>query len=144
MKVILLTDVKKVGRKNETKEVANGYAQNVLIPQKLALPATPENLKRFQRAEEKVANKKAFDEALLIKNIRDLEGKTLTMNVRANENGTLFQTVHTKDIGEAILSTFAVTVPESFIQAEDIKRVGEYTAVLSVGKVSLPLSVVVV
>lgn len=135
MKVILLTDVKKVGRRNEVVEVADGYAHNVLIRGKLAIPATPDQLKRIEKEKGKVADTKAFSDTLLAKNIEMVKDKTLTIRARANEKGKLFQTIHPKDIAEALEKEFRVSIPESSIQSDDIKQVGEYTAVVTSGTV---------
>jgi len=141
MQVILLADVKKVGRKHEVVHVADGYAQNILLPQKLALPATPENLKRFKKQEGRVADKKAFDESLLIKNIKELDGKAITIDAKSNDAGKLFQAIHPKHIADAIQNTYAISVPESVLDAGDIKNVGEYTVLLSFKKTSASLTV---
>lgn len=141
MKVILLADVKKVGRKHEVVEAANGYAQNVLLPKKLALPATQENLKRFQKEKGMAAEKQAFSQLLLEKNIKELDGKTLVLSVRANENGTLFKTIHTRDIADGIEKQFGVVIPESSLMVDDIKKVGEYRVVVSGGGTTTSLTV---
>lgn len=141
MQVILLADVKKVGRKGEVCKVADGYAQNILLPQKLALPATPENVKRFQKEKGRAKDKKAYDESLLIKNIKDLEGKQIEFSVRANDAGKLFQTLHTKQIVEAIEKQHTVSIPENAISMNDIKEIGNHSATLSAGKVKSKLSI---
>lgn len=141
MRVILLADVKKVGRKHDIVDVANGYAQNVLLPKKLALPATPENMKRFQKEKGMAAEKQAFSRSLLEKNIKELDGKKLTMSALANENGTLFKTVHAKDIAGALEKEFGVIIPESSIASGDIKKIGDYAVKLSGGATSSILTV---
>lgn len=139
MKVILLADVKKVGRRNEICEVASGYAQNVLLPKNLAVPATPENVKRFKKEEGRAADKKAYNQALVDKNIADVAGKTLTLKVRANENGKLFQAIHTKQIADAIANEFNVHIPEKSIVSMDIKEIGTHS--ISIGNKNLTLVV---
>jgi len=126
MKVILLKDVKKVGQRGTVVEVADGYAQNVLLPQKLALPATAANLKHHEAGEARVADKKAYDDSLLVMNLKKLDGRSVILNARANESGTLFQAVRAKHIAEAVEKQFGVVIPEALIHAEDIKKIGEY------------------
>lgn len=136
MKVILTTDVKKVGRKGEVKEVADGYAHNVLLPKKLALPGTPENLKRYQKEEEQKEDKKAFDESLLIKILKDVDGKQVSVSAKANEQGKLFEAVHTKQVIEAIQKGLNVEVPESVFESPlSIKEAGDHSISLKAGKV---------
>ncbi|MFQ5541027.1 MAG: 50S ribosomal protein L9 [Candidatus Paceibacteria bacterium] len=143
MKIILLTDVKKVGRKHEVVSVADGHAQNVLLPQRLALPATPGNMKRFENAQSQAADRKAMDEALLAKNIETLRGKTLTITARTNDAGTIFETLHAEQVLEALEHEFGITLPESSVSMKDIKKTGEYTVVLSGGGTSYELPVTV-
>ena len=144
MKVILLADVKKVGRRNEVVEVSDGYAHNVLIRGRLAIPATPDQLKRIEKEKGKVADIKAFSDTLLAKNIELLKDKILTIQARANEKGKLFQTVHVKDIAEALEKEFGATIPVSSIQSDDIKQVGEYVVVITSGTTKARVSVTVV
>ena len=143
MKVVLITDVKKVGRKGEVHEVANGYAMNVLIPQKLAIPGTAENLKKAERAAEHLAEKRELNDTLLAKNLRELDGKTLRIEARSNEKGNLFQTIRARDVAEALAASYSVAVPESTLHVEDIRSVGEYTVRLKGGGVAASFSVVV-
>lgn len=127
MKVILLADVKKVGRKGEVKEVANGYAQSVLLPRKLALPGTPENLKKVEKQVALKEDKKAFNHALLVKTLKDLFGKTIIIAAKANENGTLFEAIHEKQILEAIRKECGVEIPDSVLKLQGpIKKNGEH------------------
>lgn len=141
MKVILLADVKKVGQKNTLVDVANGYAQNVLLPKKLALPATPENMKRFQKEKGRADDKKALNETLILKNIQELDGKTVHIEARANEAGTLFQTIHAKQVVDAVEKKFGMAIPESSVRMDDIKKVGNHTVTVSAGALSAEFTV---
>lgn len=144
MKVILITDVKKVGQRGEVKEVADGYAQNVLIPRKLALPGTAENLKKYQKEEERKEDKKAFDESLLIKTLKEIDKKEVTISANANEQGGLFETIHTKQVVDAIKKDLAVEVPESvFAEPVSIKQSGVHEVKLKVGKVNASVRVII-
>jgi len=131
MKVIMLADMKKVGRKGEVVEVSDGYGQNVLLRQGLALPGTPENLKRFAKQAGRAEEKRAFDETLLGKNVESLDGKTVSISAHANEAGTLFQTLHKKQLVEAIKKQFGITISESALSVEDIKKTGTYEVPVS-------------
>ena len=134
MKIILLTDVKKVGPRGTLQSVADGYANNVLIPKKLAIPATPANLKRFEAEKGKAAEEAARSDASAREAFAKLEGKTVTLRVRANESGGLFQAVHEKDIIEAIQKEFGVLIPEKGITlAEPLKKTGTYEVLVFFG-----------
>jgi len=144
MKVVLLVDVKKVGRKGEVVEVANGYAQSVLLPRKLALPGTPENVKKAEKQVASKEDKKAFDNALLAKTLKDLNGKIITLQVKSNENGTLFTSVHEKHILDAIKSqSGAALAPGVLKMKEVIKKAGEHTLMLEGAGEKVSITVVI-
>lgn len=127
MEVILLKDIKKVGRKHDIVSVSTGYAQNVLLPQKSAVPATPQNKARFQKEQGKVAEKKAFTESLFLKNIEEVSDARIVITVPANESGKLFKAIHAADIIDVLEKELKVTLPESALVFESIKHVGDYT-----------------
>lgn len=132
MQVILLTDVKKVGQRGTVVTVADGYAMNVLFPKKLAAPATPENLKKVERDALAAKGKKDMSEALAKKALDEIRGKTVTMKVKANEAGGLFQAIHEKQVIEAIEKMSGISLPESAIElAEAIKKTGTYEVPVS-------------
>ena len=95
MKVILLEDVKALGKKGEIVNVSDGYARNMILPKKLGLEATPKNLNdlKLQKAnEEKVAQEN------LAKNLED---KEVILTLKVGEGGRTFGSVSTKEISEA-------------------------------------------
>ena len=98
MKVILLDDVSKVGRRGEVREVSDGYARNFLIPKKLALSATAGNLKNLdhikKQADDKAARVKSDAEALRSR----IEALTYEEKRQASEEGKLFGSVTSQDI----------------------------------------------
>lgn len=144
MKIILLKDVKKVGQRGTIADVADGYAQNVLLPQKLAIPATGANLKKHEEGEKKKEDRKAYEESLLFASLKKIDGETLTLTVRANESGTLFEAIHARQISEAIEKQFRVVIPEELISIEDIKKRGEYELKIVKGEKSAHVRVAVV
>ncbi|XKT74297.1 MAG: 50S ribosomal protein L9 [Patescibacteria group bacterium UBA2163] len=144
MEVILLKDIKKVGRKHEIVSVSAGYAQNVLLPQKSAIPATPQNKARFQKEQGSVAEKKAFNKSLLLKNIEAVSGSQISMAVSANDAGKLFKAIHTKDIVNALEKELKVTLPESALVFESIKHIGDYTIEVTGGNKKTTFTVNVV
>ncbi|HEY4473752.1 MAG TPA: 50S ribosomal protein L9 [Candidatus Paceibacterota bacterium] len=132
MKIILLQDVKKVGQRGSVVTVADGYAQNVLLPKKLAVAATPENLKRWEREVEGAQKRKALDEASAQNILSAIEGKTVIIHARANETGGLFEAVHKNQIVDAIRKELHISVPEEALSiSEPIKKVGEWKVSIS-------------
>ena len=126
MKVILLDDVEDVGKKFEVKEVKNGHARNFLIPNKLAKPATKENLKWLD--EQKEAMEKVAEEDL--KQWEELasqiDGLEVPIAVKVGKSEELFESVNAQKIAEK-LKEMGHDVKKSHIKLEQpIKTVGEF------------------
>ena len=102
MKVILQADVKNIGKKGEIVEVADGYGRNFLLPRKLALPASAENVNvaKAQAGAKARKDAMAVDEARLM--AAQLEKVEVDIPVRIGENGRLFGAVTGKDVAEAL------------------------------------------
>jgi large subunit ribosomal protein L9 len=127
MKVILLKDVRKVGKKFEVKEVATGYALNFLIPQKLAEYSTESNLKKLENFKIKEAAEMKIREDLLMKNIKSLEGVTIELKESANDKGHLFKGVHREELAKALKSQGHLDIlPEYIALEKPLKEVGEH------------------
>ena len=125
MKVILLADVKGTGKKGQLVNASDGYANNFLLPKKLALAATNENinnLKLQKRAEEK---KKAEELAAAKELGAKLAEKDIKVTVKAGENGKVFGSVTNKEIAAAIEAQTGLVVDKKKIVINDpIKMVG--------------------
>jgi large subunit ribosomal protein L9 len=144
MKVILLKDVPKVGRKYEEKSVADGYALNFLIPKGLAETATPVAVKRIMRFKAVSAEEKKIQEELIGLNLKALEGATLELKEKANEKGHLFAAVHKEEIAARLQSEKHIDILPEFIEIEEpIKAVGEYEMTVKVKDKSAKLKLVV-
>ena len=101
MKVILLEDVKALGKKGEIVNVSDGYARNMILPKKLGLEATPKNLNdlKLQKAnEEKVAQENLEAARAFAKNLED---KEVILTLKVGEGGSTFGSVSTQEISEA-------------------------------------------
>ncbi|MFI5327784.1 MAG: 50S ribosomal protein L9 [Candidatus Rokuibacteriota bacterium] len=126
MKVILMSDVPALGHRGETRDVANGYARNFLLPRKLAVPATPANLKNVEHLKRQRA--KEEDRALEVAKATAarIEALTLTVTARASEDGRLYGSVSAQDVVE-FLERHQVPVEKRRVQLEEpIKAVGDY------------------
>ncbi len=128
MKVVLLSDIKKLGKRSEIIEVSDGYARNMLIKKGLAVEATASNLNDLKlklKNEEKVEKEK-YDNALREKGI--IESKEITLKIKAGNNGKTFGSVTAKEISEAIKSSFNVDVEKKKIDIDEaIKNIGVYS-----------------
>ena len=127
MKVILLQDVKALGKKGEIVEVSDGYARNALLPKKLGVEANNKNLNdlKLQNANkekvaaEQLADAKAFAE--------ELKSKEIIVHIKAGEGGKTFGSVSTKEIAAAFKQQCGVDIDKKKIQLEEsIKSFGVY------------------
>ena len=127
MKIILLKDVKGIGKKYDIKIVGDGFAMNSLIPRKLAETATPLAIKRMEMRKSTDTTMKAVDAELAKKNIEQLSAQTIEMTEKANEKGHLFAGVHTKEIADSIKKQIHLDIDPEWIKLEKpIKTTGEY------------------
>ena len=135
MKLILLGDVKALGKKGDLVDVAEGYARNFLLPRKLAIEANKGALTML--TEQKKASQKR--EAQLLAETHEmaklLESKPVAVRAKAGGNGRLFGTVTNADIAEAITQTFSVSVDKHKIEVKNaIKALGSYPVEIRLGK----------
>ena len=133
MKIILLQDVKNLGKKGDIKEVADGYAQNFLFPKKLAALATDNAIKNAQaQKEEEVKNEKAKNEELQ-KLADELKSKKIIITAK-EKDGKLFGSIAAKDIAEE-LKKQGVDIPENSIKIKEaIKKIGNYKVRIELSK----------
>lgn len=142
MKVILLRDVSKLGRKYDTKDVSSGYALNLLIPQGSAIAATPDAVKRIDVMKKRAEGERKVQEELMLKNLSELEGVTLRISGKANEKGHLFAGIHREQLSAELAKQTNLQIDPSAIEVEHpIKELGEHQIYVSAGgkKVSFKL-----
>lgn len=127
MKVILLADVKALGKKDDIVEVADGYAKNGLFNKKLAVEATPKalnDLKLKKQNNDKVA---AENLAAAKKLSEDLKDKTVVLKIKCGEGGKTFGSVTGKEIAEEAKKQLGIDVDKKkIVIADPIKAVGSY------------------
>jgi large subunit ribosomal protein L9 len=144
MKIILLKDVVKLGRKFDIKEVSSGHALNLLIPQGLAVAATADAMKRTETERAKLEGERKVHEDLLVKNIKDLEDVTLTIISKANDKGHLFAGLHKDAIVAELQKQTELQIDPSFIQMDQpLKTVGEHKIEVKGGGKSASFKVIV-
>jgi len=128
MKVLLIKDVYKLGRAGDVKKVADGFGRNFLLPQKLAVLATPGAMK----TSEKVRSQGEVQRAKLNSELKDLaehvNGITLTFAAKAGETGKLYGSITTQDVAAAIVEQTKYEVKRQQIDMQPIRELGEFKA----------------
>lgn len=146
MKVILLEDVKSVGKKGDIVNASEGYAKNFLIPRKLGVEANASNLNDIKLKKQSEDKRKA-EELSAAKELKaKLEEKTVKIPVKTGENGKLFGSVTNKEIAVALEEQAGIKVDKKKIVLDDqIKMVGEKTVVIKIHpQVSAELKVAII
>lgn len=145
MKIILKEDVQRLGYKDDIVEVRDGYGRNYLIPNGLAIVANESNLKVLAENQRQRAHKLAKIKADAEAAAKALEGVTLTIGAKTSSSGTIFGSVNSIQIAEA-LEKLGHNVDRKLIEIkQSIKEVGDYTATINLHKevtVTIPFTVV--
>ena len=145
MKVILLADVKSVGKRDDIVNVSDGYARNMLFPKKLAVEATPKTMKDIQL---KKQNEARIAEAQLKEAqafAKELEEKTVTVGIKVGAGGKTFGSVSTKEIADAAKEQFGIELDrKKMVLASPLRELGESSVQVRVHpKVTAQLKVLV-
>ncbi|WP_141430700.1 50S ribosomal protein L9 [Bacillus sp. 03113] len=129
MKVIFLKDVKGKGKKGEVKNVADGYAQNFLLKQGLAIEANKGNVSTLA-AQKKKEEKLALEELEEAKKLKEVVEKlTIEISAKAGEGGRLFGSITSKQIAEELQKKAQIKIDKRKIEMEDAIRALGYTKV---------------
>lgn len=127
MKVLLLEDVYKLGRAGEVKKVAPGYARNYLMPQGLAILATPGAIKQAGRIRKEGEKKRARINEEMSGVAEQLDGKLFTFAAKASETGRLYGSVNTQMLAEAVGEEIGVEVEAKQIESQPLREIGQHT-----------------
>ena len=127
MKIILLQDEKKLGKKGDIIEASEGYARNYILPKKIGVEATPKNLNdlKLQKANDAKVAQEQLDAAKALAS--ELETKQIVVKIKAGENGRTFGSVSTKEIAAAVKEQCNLEIDKKKIQLpEALKNFGSY------------------
>lgn len=125
MKVILLDNIKGVGKKDEVINASDGYARNFLFPKKLALEATKDNLVKLKAKQDSNQHKKDLEKAKAIEIANKLKEIVLRIEVKAGDNGKIFGGVTSKEISENLKTQYNIDVDKKkIVLKETIKVLG--------------------
>jgi large subunit ribosomal protein L9 len=134
MKVILLSDVKALGKRGDVATVADGYANNFLLPRRLATVATPGAIKQLEQQNNAKKRRQAEEVANAQDVATQLEDLTLEIAAKAGGNGRLFGTVTNANVADAIAAALSVTIDRHKIEMKDgIKALGTYPIEVRLG-----------
>jgi large subunit ribosomal protein L9 len=128
MKVLLIKDVYKLGRAGEVKRVAGGYGRNYLIPQGLAMLATPGALRQTERILVKAEVHRTAQNEELKGLAEQINGLTLTFSTRAGETGKLYGSITTQAVAEAIQEKTHYEIRRQQVDMQPIRTLGEHNA----------------
>ena len=131
MKVILLKDIKGTGKKDQILEVSDGFGRNYLLPRKLAVEATSEALNSIEKSKSAAKHREDVKKNEAEQAARDLKGKTVTVRVRAGENGRLYGSITTQEIADALKAQHGVELDKRKIELDEkVTSVGQTTITL--------------
>lgn len=125
MKVILLEDVKALGKKGQLVDINDGYARNFILKKKLGIEATPKNLNdlKLKKANEEKIAKEIYEQAQVF--AEDIKEKYITVTMKTGEGGRTFGSVSTKEIAAAAKEQLGLDIDKKKLQlAEPIRTLG--------------------
>ena len=134
MKVILLQDIKNVGKKEEIINANDGYARNYLFPKKLAIEATKDNLAKLQAKKTSEANKKQAEIELNKQIAKQIEKIELQIKTKAGENGKIFGGITSKEISDELKKQYEIEIDKKkIVLKEAIKTLGKFQVEIKFG-----------
>lgn len=128
MQIILLKDVKGIGKAGAVAKVSDGYARNMLLPKGLAKEATDGNLKELERQNAENEAKRQADLAEAREIAKKIEAATITLKTKSGEGGKLFGSITSQDIADALKAQMSIEIDKrKFVLNNPIKHVGQFT-----------------
>ena len=142
MKVILLQDVKSVGKKGDMVELSEGYARNFILPKKLGVEANSANMNnlKLQKANEAKLAKEQYDAAVAFS--KEVEEMLVKVGLKSGEGGKTFGSISSKEIVTAVKEQYGKEIDKKLQMPEAIKAIGTYEVTVKLHpKVSATLRV---
>ena len=126
MKIILLQDVKNLGKKGDLVEANDGYARNFIIPKKLGVEASPKNLNDLRQQKLNEEKKQAEILAEAESMAAALKGKVVNLSIRVGKEGKVFGQISTKEIADETKKQLGIEIDKKKIISDAIKAAGNY------------------
>lgn len=131
MKVILLQDIKGVGKKDEVINASDGYARNFLLPKKMALEANSENMSKLKAKQDSNQYKKLVEKEEAKKIAERLKDITLKIKVKAGENQKIFGSITSKEISDNLKEQYKIEIDKKKIDLkEPLKTLGCFSVLI--------------
>ena len=127
MKVLLIKDVYNLGRAGEVKKVADGYARNFLLPQKLAVKATKGSINQVERIKESAAKQRELINAEMSELAEAINGIALEFTAKVGETGKLYGSITQQMIADAINEKINVNIDRHLLGTQPLREVGTHT-----------------
>ncbi|MBU1159696.1 50S ribosomal protein L9 [Patescibacteria group bacterium] len=141
MKIILLQDVLNMGKRYDVKNVSDGYARNFLLPRKLAMVATTQNLQNLEKRKKIAEEKKEKQKKITEENLAELNNKKISISAKSNEKGNLFKGITKQRISEILKEKENIEIAPELIELEKpIKQAGEHEIKIANKKFTLLIS----
>lgn len=135
MKVILIQDIKGIGKKDDILNTNDGYARNYLFPRNLAIEATQDNLNKLQAKKNSVNHKKALEIEEIKKLAELIKNTKLDLKVKAGENGKIFGGITSKEISDELNKQCKINIDKKkIVLAETIKTLGQFSVEIKFGE----------
>lgn len=128
MQVILLQDVKGVGKKGQIINASDGHAMNFLIPRKLAAEANKANLAQLDAQKKQAENKLNKEIEAAQKIAEKLKAAKIKIPVRVGDGGKMFGSISNKEVAEAVQSQVGIAIDKKKFGVQAVKTLGEHTA----------------
>jgi len=128
MKVILIEDVKGIGKKGQVINASDGHARNFLLPRKLGIEATAANMANLEKQQQNAQQKVARDVKAAEELAEKLQAKPIILKVKTGDKGRMFGSITNKEIAEAVQTQLGQTIDKKkIVLADPIKSIGTYT-----------------
>lgn len=134
MKVILLQDVKGKGKKGQMIEASDGYARNFLLPRKMAVEATADNVNTMKMNDKAKAEQEAREKAQAQEIAAKLKDVTVEIKAKSGNGGRLFGSITSSEVAEALKAQFGIAIDKKkLVQDEPIKSFGSFSMKAKLG-----------
>lgn len=144
MKVVLVKNVKNIGHAHDVVDVSDGHAANFLIPQRLAISATPAAVRNANEYKVKADADRKIQKQLIVQNLETLSQARIVITMKANDKGHLYDAVGVPEIASAIKEQTKVELPEDTLRLEHpIKEIGTFDVPVAHGESFGKFSVII-